>query len=193
MFLKLFSKARPPDDLELVKQYQQTGDLACIGKLFDRHTEMVYLICMKYMRDEEESKDATMQIFEGMVKSLRKYEVQNFKSWLHTTARNHCLMLLRAQKQREKILPRNVQENEYTIASSILEDENNPELELQTLEQGLQDLPTAQRTCIELFYLKQKSYKQIAEQTGLSLNNVKSYIQNGKRNLKLYLEKNNAK
>ncbi|GAB3816317.1 hypothetical protein GCM10028895_11400 [Pontibacter rugosus] len=102
-------------------------------------------------------------------------------------------MLLRAQKQREKILPRNVQENEYTIASSILEDENNPELELQTLEQGLQDLPTAQRTCIELFYLKQKSYKQIAEQTGLSLNNVKSYIQNGKRNLKLYLEKNNAK
>ncbi|GAB3816311.1 hypothetical protein GCM10028895_11390 [Pontibacter rugosus] len=64
----------------MVKQYQQTGDLACIGKLFDRHTEMVYLICMKYMRDEEESKDATMQIFEGMVKSLRKYEVQNFKS-----------------------------------------------------------------------------------------------------------------
>lgn len=194
MFLKLFSKARPPDDQELVQQYQRTGDVACIGKLFERHTEMVYLVCLKYLKDEEDSKDATMQVFENLVEGLKRHEISNFKSWLHSVAKNHCLMLLRSQKSKSKshLLGSSLSDPEVNHPMQVSEGEQH-ELELQALEKGLLDLPTEQRTCLELFYLQQKSYKVIAAITGCSLNNVKSYIQNGKRNLKLYVEKNHAR
>lgn len=195
MFLKLFSKTKPPDDQELVQQYQRTGDPDCIGKLFERHTEMVYLVCLKYLRDEEDSKDATMQVFENIVESLKRHEVTNFKSWLHSIAKNHCLMQLRTQQTRaRKTLAEElkVPEPEQNLPLQ-LSDADHHELELQALEQGLMHLPEDQRTCLELFYLQQKSYQEIAGLTGYSLNQVKSYIQNGKRNLKIYVQRNHAK
>ena len=194
MFLKLFSKARPPDDLELVQQYQRTGDLDCIGKLFERHTELVFLVCMKYLQNEDDSKDATMQIFENMVESLKRHEVHHFKSWLHTISKNYCLMQLRSQKSKSKRAIAGTAETTQELSTALQENEQEQhELELQVLEKGLLDLPAEQRTCLELFYLQHKSYKEIAALTGCTLNNVKSYIQNGKRNLKIYVEKHHAK
>ena len=194
MFLKLFSRAKPPNDQELVQQYQRTGDLECIGKLFERHTEMVYLVCMKYLQNEEDSKDATMQVFENIVVALKRHEVQNFKSWLHSIAKNHCLMQLRSQKSRTtKALANTNSSSIETVTEWHQSEADQHEQELQALEKGLMDLPEEQRTCLELFYLQNKSYREIAEITGCSLNNVKSYIQNGKRNLKNYVEKNHAK
>ncbi|MFC6998903.1 RNA polymerase sigma factor [Rufibacter roseus] len=191
MFLKLFSRAKPPDDLELVQQYQQTGDVDCIGTLFERHTEMVYLVCRKYLKVEEESRDAAMQIFENLLTSLKKHEVTNFKSWLHTTSKNHCLMLLRSAKNKTtQTLDEKLVLSVESSAHLHPPNEEQHEQELQLLEQGLIELGTEQRTCLELFYLQQKSYKEVADLTGWELNKVKSYIQNGKRNLKHYLEKN---
>lgn len=188
MFLKLFSKARPPDDLELVLKYQRTGDTECIGELFERYTEMVYLICQKYLKDDEESKDATMQIFENLLIILKKHEVSNFKSWLHVTSKNHCLMQLRAKKLKEKAFIDSGASAMETAFSLHLNEDEQLELRVQALEKGIAELPQEQRVCIELFYLKHKSYKEIAHLTGCELNKVKSYIQNGKRNLKIYVE-----
>lgn len=193
MFLKLFSKDRPPDDLELVQQYRRTGDLGCIGKLFERHTDMVYLVCMKYLKDEEESKDATMQLFEQLVLALKRHEVTNFKSWLHVISKNHCLQLLRAQKSRGKTALGSMTETSVEMVITLhLSEEEQHELELKALEQGLTELPAEQRTCLQLFYLEHRSYKEIAEITGCELTKVKSYIQNGRRNLKIYVEKHHA-
>jgi RNA polymerase sigma factor (sigma-70 family) len=195
MFLKLFSRTKTPDDQELVQQYQVTGDLDCIAKLFERHTEMVYLVCFKYLQDEEDSKDATMQVFESIVVALKRHEVHNFKSWLHSIAKNHCLMQLRSQKSRTNHSIESTYNSRMSMVTSELQhtDAEQHEQELQALERGLTDLPEEQRICVELFYLQHKSYREIAEITGCSLNNVKSYIQNGKRNLKNYVEKYHAK
>lgn len=193
MFLKLFSKSKPPDDLELVQQYQRTGDLDCIGKLFERHTEMVYLVCMKYLQKEEDSKDATMQVFESIVESLKRHEVHNFKSWLHSTAKNYCLMQLRSQKSKAKKALANPNQGIEIALDMHPTEADQHEMELQALEDGMMDLPEEQRICLQLFYLQHKSYKEIAVITDYPLNNVKSYIQNGKRNLKNYVEKNHAK
>ena len=192
MFLKLFSSSKPePDDLELVRQYRETGDPEGLGRLFERHTEMVYLVCLKYLRDEEESKDATMQIFESLTELLLKHDIANFKSWLHVTTKNHCLMQLRSRHHRLFQRPADI---------NVLADMQNGqdlhpspgaglEADLTLLEKGLEVLPPDQRDCVALFYLQQKSYKEIAAQTGLDLNKVRSHIQNGRRNLKIYLEK----
>ncbi|MBA9079210.1 MULTISPECIES: RNA polymerase sigma factor [Rufibacter] len=193
MFLKLFSRSKPPSDQELVEQYQQTGDVDCVGELFQRYTEMVYLVCLKYLKQEEESKDATMQIFENLLVSLRKHEVANFKSWLHSTARNHCLMLLRSRRNRlEAPLDESNPAQLETAAWALTITEQEPEQEqmLQVLEAGLVTLGPEQRICLELFFLQQQSYKEIAERTGFELAKVKSHIQNGKRNLMIYMKKN---
>jgi RNA polymerase sigma-70 factor (ECF subfamily) len=193
MFLKLFSKnSSPPTDLELVRQYQQTGDLGYIGELFQRHTEMVFLVCRKYLPDEEASKDATMQVFEQLIEALKKHQIHHFKSWLHVTAKNYCLMQLRAQKSKPTIsldaeLNLSVQlSNGLHLSNGEAE---NLEENWQLLEKALAELPLEQRHCLELFYLQEKSYRQIAEQTGYDQNRVRSFIQNGRRNLKIYVEK----
>jgi len=191
MFLKLFSRSKPPNDLELIRQYRETGDLALVGQLFERYTEMVYLVCLKYLKGEEDSKDATMQIFENLIPALKKHEVANFKSWLHVMAKNHCLLQLRGQKARgsqpldEKVLPMAERATAFQP-----EGENEQELELELLSKSLAQLNPEQRTCVELFYLQKKSYKEIADLTGLEISKVKSHIQNGKRNLKIYMNKN---
>lgn len=193
-FLKLFTNAKPPPpDAELLRLYRQSGDLEHLGELFQRHSEMVYLVCLKYLKEEEESKDATMQLFEHLATALLQHEVSNFKSWLYTTTKHHCLMKLRAQKgatgtyKEDTALP--LMENHEPL--HLTEAEQTEETE-QLLRKALQQLPPEQGTCIDLFYLQQKSYAEIADLTGFELSKVKSYIQNGKRNLKLYMEKHHA-
>ncbi|WP_347158833.1 RNA polymerase sigma factor [Pontibacter chitinilyticus] len=193
-FLKLFSSTKPPpDDAELLRLYRQTAELVHVGELFQRHSEMVYLVCLKYLKNEEESKDAAMQVFELLPQALLQHEISNFKGWLYVTTKNHCLMQLRASKGKQPVpldaisplLMENYEPLHLTEAAQTEETE-------QALQQGLQELPPEQCTCVELFYLQQKSYKEIAAETGYDAGKVKSYIQNGKRNLKLYMEKNHA-
>lgn len=179
------------DDNALVSHYKSTTDNAVIGVLFERYTHLAFGVCMKYLKSEQESKDAVMQIFEKLISDLMKHEVQNFKYWIHTVCKNHCLMQLRAEKslaekkvEFKKDLPI-IMEN-HSIAHHI-----QKEIELKHLSEAIKSLNDEQKICVELFYLKEKSYQEVAEITGFSLLNVKSYIQNGKRNLKLFLEKKN--
>ena len=156
----------------------------------------MFSICMKYLKDEESSKDAVMQIFEKLFVDLRKHEVANFKSWLHSVARNHCLHIIRDSKyQNQKMKDfsnseEEVMENQlflYQDSVNVLEDR------VVELERELGNLSKEQRVCVELFYLKDKCYQEVAEITGYSLNQVKSYIQNGKRNLIISLVGNAGK
>ncbi|MGV3504595.1 MAG: RNA polymerase sigma factor [Adhaeribacter sp.] len=193
MFFKLFSKPQPePDDGELVRQYRETGEVDLVGRLFARHSEMVYLVCCKYLKDEEAAKDAAMQLFEHLLESLKKHEVSNFKSWLHVTTKNHCLMQLRSSRKQPVQRPDdiNILADMHFSAYGHPDADEELEFSLTLLEQGLVSLPEEQRACVKLFYLQQHSYKEIAAQTGLDLNKVRSHIQNGRRNLKIYLEKN---
>ncbi|MFD2523765.1 RNA polymerase sigma factor [Emticicia soli] len=184
-------KSKPQTDAEYIAAYQASGDLNVLGELYERNMEMVFSICYKYLRNEEESKDATMEIFEQLVEDLKKHQISNFKNWLHSVARNYCLMQLRVRKVEVgglQISDDEFMENEPFVH---LSDETiDLEGDLQKLENCIGKLEFEQKSCVELFYLQEKCYKEIAEQTGFDMNKVKSYIQNGKRNLKICMEKN---
>jgi len=174
-------------DAELLLLYKRSDDLAVLGELFNRYMSLVYGVCLKYLKDREESRDAVMQVFEKLVTSLREHEVEHFKSWLYVTSRNHCLMYLRARKGKnfEEISP-------YLMESdSVVHLEEEPEMEanLSKLEKCMDTLVSEQKRCVQLFYLEQKCYRDISQLTGYDDNKVKSYIQNGKRNLKLCMER----
>jgi RNA polymerase sigma-70 factor (ECF subfamily) len=197
MFFKKFFKKKPSnEDADLIRQYKQTLDTAFAGELYDRYIHLVYGVCLKYLKSEEDSKDAVMQIFEKLLIELKSHEINNFKSWLHVLAKNHCLMWLRSARVRQEksIITIEVKEdveNEEFLHPLGGEETVTLEDNLVSLEKGIEELPIEQKRCIELFYLQQKCYKEITEITGYELKKVKSYIQNGKRNLKIYLEKDN--
>lgn len=175
-------------DLDLIQRYKTTGDLAVLGNLFDRYTSLVYGVCMKYLKDREESRDAVMQLFEKLIQTLKDHEIEHFKSWLYVTARNHCLMHLRATKGRkfEEISPSHMEKD----AGLHLDGEPELETNLVKLEDCITKLAREQQQCVQLFYLQQKCYKDITVLTGYDMNSVKSHIQNGKRNLKICMERN---
>ncbi len=179
------------EDEELIRLYREEEDTEFVGELFERYTDLAFLVSMKYLKDEEEAKDVVMWVFEKLLKDLLRYEVRSFKYWLHTVVKNQCLAVLdRKTKERQKA--ENFQEDEQ----ALVESDPTPALfgEMELEESRLHHLTTAigklkdeQRTCIELFYLQQKSYKEVVTETGYTMMQVKSYIQNGKRNLKNHL------
>ena len=173
-------------DAELVDKYRSFGNLEVLGELYQRYMELVYGVCLKYFKDPEEAQDAVINIFEELVTKLRKYEVKQFKSWLYQLARNYCLMKLRSKKSQ----PVNVDVDVMHLEQKVhLESINEKEGQLIIMESCIEKLPGDQKQAIRLFYLDEKCYKEIAEITLTEISKVRSFIQNGRRNLKICMEK----
>lgn len=189
--MNIFHDISSLTDKEILERFRKTKDNKLVGIIYKRYVHLIFGVCMKYLKNEENSRDAVMQIFEKLLADLAKHEIDNFKGWLYTIAKNHCLMILRSsrlhvihQADMKKDL------SEIMESEMFLHQDNSMEREKQLLllEEGIGFLNREQKRCIELFYLDDKSYQEVAELTGYDMNQVKSYIQNGKRNLKIYLE-----
>ena len=175
-------------DQELLEQFYADHDNEWLGVLLQRYTLLLLGVCMKYLKNEEEAKDSVQQVFLKVIQELHKYKVEYFKSWLYMVAKNHCLMKLREKqgKYNTEINDRLVaQPEEETDRQALLQNDHTLEL----MADALKELNDEQRQCVTLFYLQKKSYQQVSEETGFSMLQVKSYIQNGKRNLKILIEK----
>lgn len=172
----------------MLAEYRSTGNLELLGLLYEQYMPLVFGLCLKYFRNEEQSKDAVMQIFEELVNKLRVHEVTNFKAWLYTLSRNHCLMILRSSSKHEVLsIDEKIMENEAFVHLNL---EDDTEEKLVIMAKCIEDLQPEQKVTINLFYMEQKCYKEVADITGFDLKKVKSYIQNGKRNLKICIDKN---
>lgn len=174
-------------DKELVTQYKQSGDLAVLGELYQRYMDLVYGVCLKYFKDTETARDAVMQVFEELVLKLKKHDVENFRPWLHQVAKNHCLMQLRTPRNLKTVeFKTELVQNEETLhLDGIFEREEN----FRRLEYCIGTLDSDQQYAIRLFYLEEKCYNEIVEISGMEWNQVRSFIQNGRRNLKICMEK----
>ena len=160
--------------------------MAVLGELYQRYMDLVYGVCLKYYKEPETAKDSVMQIFEELVSKLKKHDVDNFKGWLHQVAKNHCLMQLRTPRNLKTVefKPELVQTEENVHLNGVFDKEEN----FKKLEFCLGALTEKQREVIKLFYLEGKCYNEITEITGQDWNQVRSLIQNGRRNLKNCME-----
>jgi RNA polymerase sigma-70 factor (ECF subfamily) len=179
-------------DKELVAAFKQSGNTDYLSTLYQRYMDLVFGVCLKYFKDAERCKDAVMDIYEELNTKLRQHEVDNFKGWLHVLTRNYCLMQLRS--------PKNMKTTEFNadfmqsienthLNGEVLEKESN----FIKLEQCLDTLQEEQKQSVQLFYLENKCYNEIAAITGYDWNKVRSYIQNGRRNLKLCMDEKGLK
>ncbi len=175
------------DDKELLQRFYNDGNNEWLGVLLQRYTMLLLGVCMKYLKNEEEAKDAVQQVFLKTINELQKYKVEYIKSWLYMVAKNHCLMKIRDKGKC-------TYEINDQVISAPHDNEDIREIKekdrtLETMSQALEDLNKEQKLCVTLFYLEKKSYQQVADHTGYSLMQVKSHIQNGKRNLKSHMER----
>lgn len=179
------------EDRELLIKFYSDGDNKWLGILLKRYTMLLLGLCMKYLKNEEEAKDAVQQIFLKVITELPKYKVDFFKSWLYMIAKNLCLMRLRDRQGRipAELTDKVMAYEELNVRTELLEKDKT----LSLIEEGLQELNDEQKLCVTLFYFDKKSYQQITDLTGYNLQQVKSYIQNGKRNLKSIVEKKKEK
>jgi RNA polymerase sigma factor (sigma-70 family) len=173
-------------DKELLEHFYASHDNKWLGILLQRYTLLLLGVCMKYLKNEEEAKDCVQQVFLKAITELNKYKVEYFKSWIYMVARNHCLMRLRHLGKKTVGIDEKLMEAKEDIkASSFLE----KEILLKAMGESLSELSKEQKDCVTLFYLEKKSYQEVADKTGFTIMQVKSYIQNGKRNMKLLLDK----
>ena len=174
-------------DQELLGQFYADHNNEWLGILLQRYTLLLLGVSMKYLKNEEEAKDSVQQIFLKVIQELQKYKVEYFKSWLYMVAKNHCLMKLR---DRQGKMTAEVTDNlatkpdEESNRQALVENEHT----LDLMEVALKELNAEQQQCVTLFYLQKKSYQEISDETGFSMLQVKSYIQNGKRNLKILIQ-----
>ncbi len=192
MLLKILRKQSDYSDEQLVVRYQKSGDLYYVGLLFERYNEMTVSLCLNYLKNETDAEDAAMDCFELLVKDLKGTSVKQFGAWYYTVVRN---LLLKTKRQREKRYYTPIVEGYHDEAEEdqlllSLFEQDKPELTAM-LEDVFDNLKPLQRKCVDLFYLKQKSYIEIANELKISEKEVKSHLQNGKRKLKIVLNENN--
>jgi RNA polymerase sigma factor (sigma-70 family) len=173
-------------ETELLDLYYAGKDQQWLGILLERYTLLLLGVCMKYLKNEAEAKDAVQQVFLKVLTEAAKYRISYFKSWIYMVAKNHCLMKLRSNPARRTT---DIERIDLPAGEEKKEEWQENEKTYTLLEESLEELSPEQKDCVILFYLKKNSYQQISERTGFSPMQVKSYIQNGKRNLKMLLEK----
>lgn len=185
------NKLKQKSDDELIKEFSFSGDLEVLGELYSRYMHLVYGVCLKYLKDREESMDSVMQIFEKLIADIPKQEILNFRSWLHVVTRNYCLMHLRSKKSEdEKLREMMIDPGNFMENSCELHPIDREEIDTdKALADCIEQLKEVQKACIKKFYFDSKCYNEIAKDLGTDEIKVKSHLQNGKRNLKLCLEK----
>lgn len=168
-------------DEELVELYTQQNNRRALGMLFQRYAHLVLGLCLDYLKDREDARDAVMDIFEKTARKLPGQQVERFRPWLFYVSRNHCIDRLR--RQLKKVSP---EFSEVLFVESAGGERLNDvtEQRIELLSEALSTLKPHQRDCVNLFYLKGKSYEEVAQETGFPEKTVKSYLQNGRRNLK---------
>ncbi|MDR1408518.1 MAG: sigma-70 family RNA polymerase sigma factor [Tannerella sp.] len=184
----VFLRTKPvgETDEELLDRYRATNRTDHLGSLYDRYIPLVYGLSLKYLQNESDAQDAVMQLFEELISKVLQHDIRDFRTWLYSVARNHCLQILRRQTNtiQVELYPDFMESDE----SLHLFDDDEDNERLPALQKCLEKLPEPQQRSVQLFFMEECSYADIADATGYSLKSVKSYIQNGKRNLKICIE-----
>jgi RNA polymerase sigma-70 factor (ECF subfamily) len=187
----LRKKETKESDGELLKQFRKEGDTAVLGLLYERYMHLVYGVCLKYLEEREAAKDEVMNIFEKLVATVPGEDILNFRTWLYVVTKNHCLMLIRSRKSESAHMETMLSDPTFFMEKEEVMHpiENDEAIDMKRLEECIERLKEEQRRCIQLFFYEGCGYRQIAGRLGIEENKVKSFIQNGKRNLKICLQK----
>ncbi len=178
-------------DKDLVRAYQETASKAYVGELYRRYAHLVYGVGLKFLKNKEAAEDIVPRVFEQLMTSLQTAKVEQFSSWLFIVSKNMCLKTWQKEQQRSQkqaIWEKSENKSDIFMENAAVQDLNNEEEQQWVImNQFMQQLEAGQRKCLQLFYWEKKRYKEIVQLTNYTEKQVKSFLQNGKRNLKKLL------
>ncbi|MEL6655687.1 MAG: sigma-70 family RNA polymerase sigma factor [Bacteroidota bacterium] len=185
--LKVLKSQDQKSDEELVRQFQQSGDRFLLGLLLRRYSQSILGTCHYYLRQPQDAEDAAMEVCELIVRQLQKpKEIKRFKDWVFIIARNYCFRKLKDNKRLTELST----EWEKDFLNSDVQYELGDTLYVQEealyarVDAEIQQLNEQQRLCLTAFYWQGEKYKDIAARYGMTTDEVRSAIQNGRRNLR---------
>jgi len=196
MILKLPGRTlKGKNDEELLEEFTSSGSLEALGELYSGYMHLVYGVCLKYLKNREESMDAVMQIFDKLITDIPKQKIANFRSWLYVVTKNYCLIQLRSGKSYNEKFSEWVQDQKtFMENNNYLHPVDDEEYDnKEALADCIERLKAEQKECIRQFYYENRCYSEIATILGVDEKKVKSHLQNGKRNLKLCIEEKNER
>jgi len=186
MLLNRRSYVHKLSDEDIISLYKEKQWNSCIDELYQRYSHMVFGVCLKYVKQTENAEDLTLSLFASLTEKLLQHQVQHFKSWLYVSARNSSLMFLRANKMNQELKQDDLL---YDDSDQRLDEKLEKDELIESLIMVFEELKQEQRICVQLFYLQKKSYEEVAKITNYSMKEVNSHLQNGRRNLKILLDK----
>jgi RNA polymerase sigma-70 factor (ECF subfamily) len=190
----LFLRNKIKTDEELAEMFRKDKDMEILGELFHRYMDMIMGLCMKYFKNTVDSEDAVMEIFEVLARRLPNHQVKHFKSWIYSLSSNHCLDILRKKKrdfsrEGEKHLMYSM-EVKRQYSDELIEEKSNQEKLLLSMEDCMKQLVDKQKQCVQLFYIDKMKYEEVSKALEITWSQTRSFIQNGRRNLKKCMENN---
>ncbi|NNF35805.1 MAG: sigma-70 family RNA polymerase sigma factor [Saprospiraceae bacterium] len=171
---------------QLITKFKETGDQKFLAELYKPYMSLVYGLCLKYFRNTHDAEDAAMDVYISIGNKLMRHDVNNFKSWLYVVTKNHCLDKLRSRGTKT---PKEKEAQLMYSEEVFHPDSNDDDSEVKQLKKCMETLSDDQRNCVNMFYFQKRSYEEITKATKYSWGQVRSYIQNGRRNLKNCMEK----
>jgi RNA polymerase sigma-70 factor, ECF subfamily len=175
---------RARSDEELVSRYQLTGDPEYFAQVFARNRTLVFAACRRFFGNGSLAEDATQETFLRAYKNIHQFREGNVCGWLMRIAKNVCIDLWRKQRpeleavEAGSIDPSGICNLDHLTAMTHA---------MKRVQEEMKSLAPAQRRCLEM-KMEGFSYEETAERTGLSVGEVKSHLQNGRRMLWMRVE-----
>ncbi len=177
--MQVWKSHKKRSDKELLHALKRNNNRHVIEEIWHRYSRLIYGLCLKILQSKPDALDALNGIFEKLIIKLPQQNIENLNAWIYTFSKNYCLEILRTQQRRQSIFNQYIEETKINIKNNT-----KPENHHESLTLAINKLPEKQKICLELFYYQNLSYQEISKETGIELGQIRSHLQNGRRNLK---------
>lgn len=170
-------------DADILADLQAGDTAAAFNALLERYETKVFRLCLSMLHDTSLAQDVAQEVLLRVWRHLNRYDAQSgaFSTWIYAIARNQCLSTL--SKQRLAWASLDDTEVSQQVAQISAATEINDAASLAWLRSLVQALPTAQRSCLTLYYFEERSVTEVATLLDLPEGSVKTHLHRARQAL----------
>lgn len=162
---------------ELIQRAKK-GNTDALNELIEKHKSIAFSIAFKYLKNKEDAEDITQNAFIIILRSIKKFRNESkFSTWLYKIIYHECLKVLKSRNLTIEYIP----EFKQIEVTEVKDETKKVDRKIDEL---LCHLKPNEYTVITLFYLKEKSIKEIGEITSFSKSNIKVILHRARIKLK---------
>jgi RNA polymerase sigma factor (sigma-70 family) len=176
------STSESHDEISLIKACSN-GDNKAFRKIYEIHSGTMYSICLRYMNNEDEAKDALQEGFIKVFKNISKFKFTgSFEGWMKRIFVNSSIELIRKRKMHLDVSELN--SNELPLTAKI----ETGSMDAEKMMTLVQQLPEGYRTVFNMFIVDGYSHKEISDYLEISESTSKTQLFKARKQLQEWLK-----